>query len=106
MAALNLVTTQHYKNVQFSQLTVGTTEVAFPAVNATVVKPENIFVQAPTTNTGNITIGYTGLSSGGAGIQLAPGANMNLPLLDTSVLYAIASGAGQALNVSYQSGVV
>lgn len=100
-----IVSTAHYKNVQFSQLTVGTTQVAFPAVNTTVLTPENIFVQAPTTNSGNITIGYTGVTNGGAGIQLAPGANMNLPMRTATGLFAIASGAGQLLNISYQSGV-
>ena len=111
MAAQTIAISAHYRVVDLQQLTgVGGTAVALPTPTASLVtpklnaRPDNIFVQAPVGNTQNITIGKTGVASGGAGIELAPGANTNLPSNDYTYWQVIAAGAGQKLNVVYGYG--
>lgn len=63
---------------------------------------DNIFVQAPTTNTGKITLrNKSPVTDGGAGVELAPGANYNLPDKNPANWYIIASAASQKFNIVY-----
>lgn len=92
-----------------SQLTVGATQVAFPApVLSISARPERIFVQALAGNTGKIMIGKTGVLANGSlgGYELAAGANMTLPNNISTAYFAIATGAGQLLQVTYLSKVI
>ena len=109
--AQTLAISPRYLYNDLQQLTVGTTQVAFPAISTTAGfagRPESIFVQALAGNTGKIMIGKTGVASNGSagGWELAAGANMSLPITDISKLYAIATGASQLLQITYQSKVV
>lgn len=111
MSALTLAINPNYNINDLKQLTVGTSQVAFPSLTTGIGftgRPERIFVQALSTNSGTIMIGKTGVASDGSagGWQLVAGANMNLPITDLSVLYAIGSGAGQKLQITYQSGAI
>ena len=106
MAALSFTVGARFKQNVIKQQTVGTASAALtPLVLTDSVKnPEQIFVQAPSTNTGKITIGLSGVTSGGAGIELVAGANTVLPSHNPSDWFVIADGAGQKLNIIYSSG--
>jgi hypothetical protein len=107
MAALNLTVGSKFTNNTIKQQTVGGTAAALtPLAISDVVKgPEQIFVQALSTNTGKITIGTSsGVTAGGAGIELVAGANTVLPSHVSTDWYIIGSAAGQVLNIVYSSG--
>jgi hypothetical protein len=107
MAALNLTVSSKFKNNTIKQQTVGgTAAVLSPLVLGDAVKnAEQIFVQAPSTNSGRITIGTSsGVTAGGAGIELVAGANTVLPSHISTDWYIIGSAAGQVLNIMYSSG--
>jgi len=87
-------------------LTVGNAvQVAFPVppVTAKVKKPGVIFVQTPTTNTGNIVVGKTGVlaDASAGGFLIEPGKNAYLPVNFFPELFAISTVAGQTLLVTY-----
>lgn len=106
MSALSLTIGSKFKKNVIKQQTVGTASAALQALAITdsVKTPEQIFVQAPSTNTGRITIGFSGVTAGGAGIELTAGANTVLPSHNVADWYVIASAAGQALNIIYSCG--
>jgi hypothetical protein len=107
MPALNLTVGSRFKNNTIKQQTAnGTAAVLTPVALGDAVKaPEQIFVQALSTNTGRITIGTSsGVTAGGAGIELVAGANTVLPSHISTDWYVIASAAGQVLNIVYSSG--
>lgn len=107
MAGLNLTVSSKFKNNTIKQQTVGGTAAALsPLVLGDAVKnAEQIFVQALSTNTGRITIGTSsGVTAGGAGIELVAGANTVLPSHISTDWYIIGSAAGQVLNIVYSSG--
>lgn len=106
MSALSLTIGAKFKKNVIKQQTVGGTAAALTplALTDSVKTPEQIFVQAPSTNTGRITIGFVGVTAGGAGIELAAGANTVLPSHNVADWYVIASAAGQALNIIYSCG--
>jgi len=109
--AINISASPRYEKFDPQVLTVGTTEVAFPDATAStgVVKPEAIFVQAYSQNSGRVVIGKTGLAADGTtGVigELAAGANMTLPVGAISSLYARATAAGQKLFITYLEKVI
>lgn len=106
MAALSLTISSKFKKNVIKQQTVGGTAAALTplAITDIVKTPEQIFVQAPSTNTGKITIGFSGVTDGGAGIELTAGANTVLPSHNVADWYVIASTAGQKLNIIYSCG--
>jgi len=107
MAGLNLTVSSKFKNNTTKQQTVnGTAAVLSPLVLGDAVKnAEQIFVQALSTNSGRITIGTSsGVTAGGAGIELVAGANTVLPSHISTDWYIIGSAAGQVLNIMYSSG--
>lgn len=93
-----------YEKMDPHCLTVGTSEVAFPAPTvANLVQPDAIFVQALPTNTGNIVVSLTGVAADGSagGYVIPPGANIFLPVNRDEILKAIATAAAQKLSVVY-----
>lgn len=107
MAALSLTVSSKFTNNTIKQQTIGgTAAVLTPVALGDAVKtPEQIFVQALSTNTGKITIGTSsGVTAGGAGIELIAGANLVLPSHTSTDWYIIGSAAGQVLNIVYSSG--
>lgn len=106
MAAQGIAIPAHYEFLTFKQQTVGTSEAALTplALTDAVKKAENIFVQAAASNTGKIYLAQTGLTAGGAAIELAAGANLNLPSNDVA-WFAIADAANQKLNIVYCQGI-
>jgi len=107
MAGLNLTVSSKFKNNTIKQQTVGgTAAILSPVVLGDAVKtPEQIFIQALSTNTGKITVGTSsGVTAGGAGIELVAGANTVLPSHISTDWYIIGSAAGQVLNIVYSSG--
>jgi len=85
-------------------LAVGLAAVQFPDLSMSGV--EEIFVQAPTTNTDSVIIGASTVTSNFAngGWELAPGASFNPPINLWSSLYAISPSAAQKLLVTYLKG--
>lgn len=106
MAGLNFTVGSKFKYNVIKQQNIGTVQAALIPLTITdsVKTPEQIFVQAPSTNTGKITIGFQGVTAGGAGIELVAGANTILPSHTGTEWYIIANSAGQVLNVIYSSG--
>lgn len=95
----------HYKNITMKQQTVSATSTALtpPALGDAVYKrPDNIFVQALAANSGKVYLGIGTTVAGAAGIELAPGANVNLPSNDPLVWQVIGT-ASDKLNITYQS---
>ena len=106
MAALSLTTGAKFKLNTAKQQTVGGTAAALTApVSGDSMfgkQPQQIFVQAAAANTGKITIGLSsGVTAGGAGIELTAGANTILPSHNPSDWYVIATASGQLLNIIY-----
>jgi hypothetical protein len=101
----------HFRlNVPKQQI-VTTTSTPMVALNALVDpikgKPDNIFIQALSTNTAPIIISPANPAvAGGAGIELPAGGNVSLPSLNPADWYVISSANGQKLNVTYQAGIV
>jgi hypothetical protein len=106
MAALNLTVASKFKFNVIKQQIVGTAAAPLTAlaISDSVKRPEQIFVQAPSTNTGKITIGLSGVTAGGAGIELVAGANTVLPSHNVSDWFVIADASSQKLNIIYSSG--
>lgn len=108
MSALNLTVGSKFKNNVIKRQSVTTSAVVLTALAASDSikgEPEQIFVQALSTNSGPITIGASGVTAGGAGIELVAGANTVLPSHTISDWFVIA-GATQALNIIYSSKAV
>jgi hypothetical protein len=104
MSAQSIAISPHYQKLVFKQQTITASAVAFTAIAASdnMAKAENIFVQAKSTNSGPITIGNSSVTAGGAGIELAPGANANLPAFTAGFWYAIGT-LNDKLNITYQA---
>lgn len=103
----NMVAGAHYSRNTSKQQTVPSTAAVItpPTLGDAVVKPESIFLQALSTNTESIFVGFTsGVTAGGAGIELPAGANINLPSLRYGSIYVISASGGQALNIVYSEG--
>lgn len=98
----------HYKYEYQVQMTVGGTQAALTSPASPVANPENIFVQAHPSNTGNIVIGKTGVAADGSagGYVLSAGSNMNLGKQEASEYYAIATASDQKLQITYQRGAL
>lgn len=105
---LHVTQVAHYKYEYQVQQTVGATQAVLTAAASPVENPENIFVQAHPSNTGIIVIGKTGVAADGSagGYVLSAGSNMNLGKQDPSEYYAIATGANQKLQITYQRGAL
>lgn len=106
MAALNLTVSSKFKFNVIKQQSVGTAAAPLQAlaISDSVKRPEQIFVQAPSTNTGKITIGFSGVTAGGAGIELVAGANTVLPSSRVADWVVISDASSQKLNIIYSSG--
>jgi hypothetical protein len=107
MAALTLSVSSKFQFNTSKQQVVGASAAPLQALSITdaVKQPEQIFVQALSSNTGKITIGFSsGVTAGGAGIELVAGANTVLPSHKVSDYYVIADGSNQKLNIIYSSG--
>lgn len=110
-----LIAISTYIDFQSATLTVGTSQVAFPAIDASklnvlgigssaAVRIEKITVQAGTQNTGRVVIGKTGVlsdESNGGIAALTAGASSVLYVSDPTVLFAIATAVTQKLLVTY-----
>lgn len=107
--AKNISLAPHYKKNVFKQQSVtGTAAVLTPLASgdAIVGRPENIFLQAVSTNTAPIYVSNSsGVTAAGASIELVAGANLNLPAHDYANWYAIATSGTQKLNIVYQASV-
>jgi hypothetical protein len=108
MAALSLTVGARFKKNVIKQQTVGTVATGLTplAISDSVKQPEQIFVQALSGNTGKITIGLSGVTAGGAGIELIAGANTVLPSNTVGDWYVISDSSNQKLNIIYSSGAV
>ena len=109
MSALSLTTGAKFKLNTAKQQTVGGTAAALtvPAAGEAMYnkQPQQIFVQAAAANSGKITIGLSsGVTAGGAGIELVAGANTILPSHRPGDWYVIATASGQLLNIIYSGG--
>lgn len=106
MAALNLTVGARFKYNVIKQQSVGTASAPLQSldISDSVKRPEQIFVQAPVTNTGTITIGFSGVTAGGPGIELIAGTNTVLPSGNVSDWFVISTAASQKLNIIYSSG--
>ena len=92
----------HYLNEDHHQMSVSTVAPIVAPI-APCLHPENIFVQAHPSNTGNVIIGKSNVAADGSagGYVLPAGANMNLPVFKNSYYYVIASTGTQKLQVIY-----
>jgi hypothetical protein len=101
----------HYRLNVTKQQIVGTASAALTPLDALVDpikgRPENIFLQALSTNTSPIIISSTNPAvSGGVGFELVANANLSLPGNNPADWFVIAGGAGQKLNITYQAGIL
>jgi hypothetical protein len=108
---MQLAILPHYRLNVAKQQSVGVASAALtpldPLVDDIKGRPENIFVQALSTNTAPIIISSTNPAvSGGVGFELAPNANMSLPGNDSTQWFVIAGAAAQKLNITYQAGIL
>lgn len=107
--AKNISLAPHYKYNVFKQQTVTTSAVVITSLSSSDVikgRPENIFVQALSTNTSPIYIANSsGVTAAGASIELVAGANLNLPAHDFANWYVICTSGSQKLNIVYQANV-
>lgn len=91
-------------------MTVGTSAAQItqldPVTDLPMKMPEQIFVQALSTNTASIFISLVGVTAGGAGFELPAGANLSLPSNIPSLWYAVSASAGQKLNITYLGGPI
>ena len=97
-----------YKNNTAKQQTLTTSAVVLtpPALTDSVKNPENIFIQALSTNSSPFTIGFSSaVTSNGAGIQLVAGASINLPSHRFGEIYLISAAGGEKANIIYSSGI-
>ena len=97
----------HYKNITDKQMTISGTSTVItqltPVTDNVKGRPENIFVQALAGNTGKVYLRQGTATVGGSGLELAPGANINLPSNDATTWQAIGT-ASDKLNIVYMSG--
>lgn len=110
MSAQIIAIPPNYTNVEIQQMSVTTSATVIPAFSTTgpfknASRCESIFVQAPATNSATITLGKSGVTAGGAGIELVAGGNITLPSNDRSFWYAISASGTQKLNVIYQGSI-
>ena len=110
MSAQTIAIPPNYTNIEIQQMSVATSASVLPAFSTTgpfknVSRCESIFVQAPATNSATITLGKSGVTAGGAGIELVAGGNITLPCNDRGFWYAISASGTQKLNVVYQGAV-
>jgi hypothetical protein len=109
MSAQTIAIPSHYKNNVIKRQVVNTTATVLtalvPVTDAITGRPENIFVQALSTNSGPITLGNSAVTAGGAGIELVAGANVNLPSNEIGFWFVVCASGTQQLNIVYQSGV-
>lgn len=104
MSALTMTVPAVYKYCTIKQQGVTTSATVLTALAATdeVKNPNAILVQAAVGNSGTITLGRSsGVTSLGAGIHLAAGANIVLPTKKSTDWYAIGSTGTQNLNIIY-----
>jgi hypothetical protein len=96
---------QYYDKMEQFVLTVGTSEVAFPAPGRNVPNPEAIFVQSDDANTDKIFIGKAGVLANNTtgAFKFSAGDNGILPYNGDEFLKAISGTAGQILFVTYLS---
>jgi hypothetical protein len=106
---LNQAILPHYRINDPKQQTVGTSSAQMTQQAATdglKGLPENIFVQALSTNTSPIIISSINPAvSGGVGFELTPGGNLSLPSKNPADWYVISGSAGQKLNITFQGGL-
>lgn len=106
---LSMVINGHFSKNTAKQQTVpnGAPAVLSPLVITDSVKvPENIFLQALSTNVESIIVGFSsGVVAGGAGIELPAGANVNLPSNRYKEVYVVCASGGQKLNIVYSEGL-
>jgi len=95
------------KNTSKQQTVANTASALEPLVlGDAVIKPENIMVQALSTNAAPVTIGFdSSVVAGGAGIELPAGANVNLPSNRFLEIYVISAAGGELLNIIYSEGI-
>lgn len=105
----NISLAPHYKKQVFKQQTVSTGAAQLTQLASSDVikgRPENIFLQALSTNTAPIYVANSnGVTAAGASIELTAGSNLNLPGHDAANWYVIATSGSQKLNIVYQSDV-
>jgi len=84
-------------------MTVGIAVANLPTPTILFKGIEQIFVQAPSTNTGIIFLGKAGVLSdySTGAFEISSGANMNIPTNLWDQLFAIATLANQKLFVTY-----
>ena len=107
MSAQTIAVPGHFSSITLKQMTVGTSAAVLTALASTdaVKKPENILVQALAGNSDKIYIGDSSVAAGSTGgIELSPGANINLPS-NNFAWYAISASANQKLQITYCQGV-
>lgn len=105
----NLVSAAHYSVIVHKQQTVGTSSAPLTPLSTPtdpMKMPEQIFVQALSTNTASIFIGDSTVAAGGAGLELPPGANLSLPSNIPSRWHVISASAAQKLNITYLGGII
>jgi hypothetical protein len=98
----------HYRlNIPKQQVVSGSSAPLTPLASSDEIKmPDNIFVQALSTNNAAIIISSASPAvAGGAGIELPPGGNVSLPDNDPSKWFVISITPGQKLNINYQAGI-
>lgn len=106
MSMLTIAIPSHYSQIVTKQQTVSassTVLTALAASDAIKGRPDNIFVQALAANTGKVYINLGTATIGGAGIELVPGSNINLPGNLVSSWQVIGT-ASDKLNIIYQAG--
>lgn len=109
MSAQVLAVSAKFKLFTPKQLSVTSGgDIAFPtpAYGDDVQKPEGIFVQALSSNANRIFIGKSGVTVGGAGIELNPGSVVMLETRDYTEWFARAQTNGDKLNITYFAGTV
>lgn len=98
----------HYRvNVQKQQTVTTASAALTPLVAADGIStPDNIFVQALSTNTSPIIISSNNPAvAAGPGIELPPGGNTSLPSVKATDWFVVTTAGSQKLNISYQAGL-
>jgi hypothetical protein len=108
VSAQTIAISGHYKAVTMKQQTVTTTATVITALASTdtVIKAENILVQALAANTVPIYIANSAsVTAGTSGaIELVAGANINLPSNNVT-WYVICASAAPKLQIVYMQGI-
>jgi phosphoserine phosphatase len=109
MSALALTVSSKFKNNVIKQQTCTTSAVVLTALASTdaiIGEPEQIFVQALSTNSVPIYIGGSGVTAAGASIELVAGANTVLPSHRIADWYIICASGSPKLNIVYSAKAV